>query len=222
MRRKVHSGSVVEVVPVLVVVVLLVEPVMVVVVLVVVVVVVLVVVVVVVVVVGTGHCGGGPIDPLPLSRAPHEVGSLRGTLQKQVPALHAATTAFEQFLSALPVRRPPSMTPTSSEQSFELQAGGAALAPETKTPAASATAANVTTARLVMVEPPRGRSELSSISALPPHATASTRVKEESRAEMPALRRATCRAGLRVPERHSRRSTGDECECNDERRERAG
>src|SRR5262249_35550923 len=35
-----------------------------------------------------------------------------------------------------------------------------------KTPAATATAANVTTARLVMVEPPYGRSRLSSISAL--------------------------------------------------------
>ena len=44
------------------------------------------------------------------------------------------------------------MTPTSSEQSFELQAGGAALAPETKTPAASATAANATTALRVIVE----------------------------------------------------------------------
>jgi hypothetical protein len=49
---------------------------------------------------------------------------------------------------------------TSSEQFFELHSGGAALAPETKTPAPSATAANVTTAPLmiVIVKPPYGNS----------------------------------------------------------------
>jgi hypothetical protein len=43
------------------------------------------------------------------------------------------------------------MAVTSSAQFFELQAGGAALAPETKTPAASATVANMTAALLAIV-----------------------------------------------------------------------
>jgi hypothetical protein len=74
-------------------------------------------------------------------------------VQVQVPALHWSRINDLQALRAM-ADKPAQPAATSSEQFFELQAGGAALAPETNTPAASATAANVTPARLVMVEPP--------------------------------------------------------------------
>jgi len=54
----------------------------------------------------------------------------------------------------------------SSAHCFEPQSGAAALAPETKTPAPSATAANVTPALRVIVEPPYGRSNPKIVSAL--------------------------------------------------------
>jgi len=79
--------------------------------------------------------------------------------------LHCSRTDCLQALKSAPDKAPHAAV-ISSAHCFEPQSGGAALAPETKTPAASATAANVTTARLVMVEPPYGRSRLSSISAL--------------------------------------------------------
>jgi hypothetical protein len=116
----------------------------------------------VVVVVATQAAGGG-------ESWAHAVGSLRGTIQEQVPALHAASTALLQSLRALP-ERPPSMAVTSSEQFFPLQVGAAALAPETKTPAASATVANMTAApRAILVifePPPMAVPTLRSISAL--------------------------------------------------------
>ena len=121
--------------------------------------VVLVVVVVVVVAHTAGVFGG-------LKTAAHEVGSVRGAVQEQVPALHASVTKLLQFLAAMPDRRPPSMTLTSSEQFFEPQSGGAAFAPAAKTPAQSATATNVTTAFLVIVEPPMAVPSPRSVSAL--------------------------------------------------------
>src|SRR5262249_14197565 len=111
-------------------------------------VVVLVVVDVVVLVVVGAHCAGVFGG---LNTTAHEVGSAIGTLQEQVPALHWPTTKLVQALAALPVRAPPSMTVTSSVQVFVLQVGGAALAPETKTPVASTTVATKTAALLVVL-----------------------------------------------------------------------
>src|SRR5262245_52179570 len=74
-------------------------------------------------------------------------------VQVQVPALHWSRSDDLQALRAAP-DKPAHPAAISSAHCFEPQSGGAALAPETKTPAASAIAANVTTARLVIVEPP--------------------------------------------------------------------
>src|SRR5262249_17423341 len=62
-----------------------------------------------------------------------------------------------QALRAAP-DKPAHPAAISSAHAFEPQIEGAALAPETKTPAPSATAANVTPALRVIVEPPYGRS----------------------------------------------------------------
>jgi hypothetical protein len=96
-------------------------------------------VVVVVVVVGGGTHGGSA-----------------GFVQEQNVSpliLHCSMTDFLQSLKAAPVKAPHAEL-TSSAHCFEPQSGGAAPAPETKTPAASATANNVTTAFLVIVAPP--------------------------------------------------------------------
>jgi hypothetical protein len=106
-----------------------------------VVVVLLVVVVVVVVVVGGGTHGGSA-----------------GFVQEQNVSpliLHCWTTALLQSLKAAPDKLPHAAV-ISSAHCFEPQSAGAAFAPETKTPAPSTTAANVTTAPLiiVIVKPP--------------------------------------------------------------------
>jgi hypothetical protein len=75
-------------------------------------------------------------------------------VQVHVPALHWSRIDDLQALRAAP-DKPGHPAAISSEHAFEPQIGGAALAPETKTPAPSATAANVTTALRVIVEPPR-------------------------------------------------------------------
>src|SRR5262249_32598676 len=111
-------------------------------------VVVLVVVEGVVLVVVAAQCAGGLGG---LNTTPHEVGAAIGTPREHEPALHWPATKPEQALAALPVRAPPSMTVTSSVQVFVLQVGGAALAPETKTPVASTTVANKTAALLVVL-----------------------------------------------------------------------
>src|SRR5262249_40743921 len=72
-------------------------------------------------------------------------------------ALHWSRIADLQALRAAP-DKPAHPVAISSEHAFEPQSDGAALAPETKTPAPSAIAANVTTALRVIVEPPYGRS----------------------------------------------------------------
>jgi len=82
-----------------------------------------------------------------------QVGSPGCIVQVQVPALHWSRTADLQALRAAP-DKPAHPAAISSEHAFEPQIAGAALAPETKTPAPSATAANVTTALRVIVEPP--------------------------------------------------------------------
>jgi hypothetical protein len=73
--------------------------------------------------------------------------------------LHCSTTDFLHARNSSPTKAPHAEL-TSSAHCFEPQSGGAALAPETKTPAASTTAANVTTAPLiiVIVKPPYGNS----------------------------------------------------------------
>src|SRR5262245_24214809 len=71
-------------------------------------------------------------------------------VQVQVPALHWSRIADLQALRAAP-DKPAHPVAISSEHAFEPQSDGAALAPETKAPAPSATAAtNVTSAFLVM------------------------------------------------------------------------
>src|SRR5262245_28026108 len=83
-------------------------------------------------------------------------GSPGSPVQVQVPVLHCAMTDLRHMLRALP-DKPAHPAATSSEQDLLLHAGGAAVATgETKRPAPSATAANVTTALLVIVigEPP--------------------------------------------------------------------
>jgi hypothetical protein len=102
----------------------------------------LVVELVVVVVVVTGH-SASPGSPV----------------QVQSPSLHWWITFLEHWLAAMPEKAPHAEL-ISSEQFFLPHAGGAAVATEeTKTPAPSATAANVTTRLLpifliVIVEPP--------------------------------------------------------------------
>jgi hypothetical protein len=68
--------------------------------------------------------------------------------------LQLATTDFLHSLNSLPAKAPHAEL-ISSEQTFGLHFPAAlASEKETKTPAPSATAANVTTALLVIVEPP--------------------------------------------------------------------
>src|SRR5262249_24531830 len=85
----------------------------------------------------------------------------------------------------------------SSVQDFEPQSGGAAFAPETKTPAQSASTTNVTTAFLVIVEPPMAVPSPSprSISTARPLRVPvfDPLVKTKSVAGMPALRPHRCR-----------------------------
>src|SRR5262249_13568105 len=78
-------------------------------------------------------------------------------VQVHCSASHWARMDDLQALRAAP-DKPAHPAETSSEHAFEPQIEGAALAPETKTPAPSATAANVTPALRVIVEPPYGRS----------------------------------------------------------------
>jgi hypothetical protein len=70
--------------------------------------------------------------------------------------LHSSRINFLQALKSAPDKLPHAAS-ISSAQGLLPQSGGAAPAPETKPPAASATANNVTTAFLVIVEPPQGR-----------------------------------------------------------------
>src|SRR5262249_48435293 len=74
-------------------------------------------------------------------------------VQVQVPALHWSRIDDLQALRAAP-DKPGHPAAISSEHAFEPQIEGAALAPETKTPAPSATAVNATTTPRVIVEPP--------------------------------------------------------------------
>src|SRR5262249_24454141 len=85
-----------------------------------------------------------------------QLGSPGCIVQVQVPALHWSRMDDWQALrpwGAAP-DNPGHPAATSSEPACEPQIGDAALAPETKTPAPSATAANVTPALRVIVEPP--------------------------------------------------------------------
>jgi hypothetical protein len=86
-----------------------------------------------------------------------QLGSPGCIVQVQVPALHCSRSNDLQALRAAP-DKPGHPAAISSEHAFEPQIGAAALAPETKTPTPSATAANETTALLIIVEPPCGRS----------------------------------------------------------------
>jgi hypothetical protein len=93
-----------------------------------------------------------------VSGMPSHGGSV-GSVQEQFGfVLHSLTTACLQALKAMPVKAPHAEL-LSSEQRFGLHFP-AALASETKTPAPSATAANVTAAPLmiVIVKPPYGNS----------------------------------------------------------------
>jgi hypothetical protein len=128
-----------------------------------------------VVVVATGH-GGSPGSPV----------------QVHIPALHWLITFLEHWLAAMPEKAPHAEL-ISSEQFFLPHAGGAALAPETKTPAVSATAANVTTAFLVIVEPPYGRSH--------PVAVADPKVRFGALVKMKKSRRAAGGAAATMPRR---------------------
>jgi len=67
--------------------------------------------------------------------------------------LHWSRTNLLQALKSAPDKAPHAAW-ISSAQDLEPQSGDAAFAPETKTPAASATANNVTTAFLAIVAPP--------------------------------------------------------------------
>src|SRR5262245_32762808 len=83
-------------------------------------------------------------------------GSPGSPVQVQVPVLHCAMADLRHMLRALP-DKPAHPAAISSEQDLLLHAGGAAVVTEeTKTPAPSATAANVTPTLLVIVivEPP--------------------------------------------------------------------
>src|SRR5262245_10719643 len=84
---------------------------------------------------------------------PH--GGSAGFVQEQNVSpliLHCSRTDCLQALKSAPDKAPHAAV-ISSEHCFEPQSGGAALGPETKTPAASATANNVTAAFLVIVAP---------------------------------------------------------------------
>src|SRR4029450_7933562 len=79
--------------------------------------------------------------------------------------LQLRRTALLHALRAMPFK-PTQPAAISSEQTFLLHGPVAVATEETKTLAPSATAANVTTALLVIVEPPYGRFQLRSIPAL--------------------------------------------------------
>jgi hypothetical protein len=104
-----------------------------------------------------------------------QLGSPGCIVQVQVPALHCSRSNDLQALRAAP-DKPGHPAAISSEHAFEPQIGAAALAPETKTPTPSATAANVTTALRVIVEPPWPSHAKIDFGALPPRASSSTRV----------------------------------------------
>src|SRR5262249_36420739 len=86
-------------------------------------------------------------------------------VQVHCPASHWRGPDDWRALRAPPAKPAPPAA-ISPEHAFEPQIEGAALAPETKTPAPSATAANVTPALRVIVEPPYGRSNPKIVSAL--------------------------------------------------------
>src|SRR5262249_61784949 len=136
-------------------------------------VVVVVAVVVVEVVVVTGH-----------------VGSVGSPVQVQRSALHCEISDFLQVLRSLP-DKPAHPASISSAHGFAPQIGGAAFAPVTETPAQSATATTVTTAFLVIVEPPMAvpspspRSISTALRCVP---VFDPPVKTKSVAGMPALR----------------------------------
>ena len=98
------------------------------------------------------HAEGGVVVGVVVG--PH-AGSV-GSVQEQNVSpliLHWSRTNFLQALKSAP-DKPAHPAAISSTHCFEPQSGAAALGPETKTPAPSATAVNVTTALRVIVEPP--------------------------------------------------------------------
>jgi len=116
-----------------------------------------------------------------------QLGSPGCIVQVQVPALHWARIDDLQALRAAP-DKPAHPAAISSAHAFEPQIEGAALAPETKTPAPSATAANVTPALRVIVEPPYGRSNPKiDFGALPPRGHFSTRLSRGKSRRIPAM-----------------------------------
>jgi hypothetical protein len=76
-----------------------------------------------------------------------------GSVQEQSVVLQLRRTALLHALRAVPFK-PAHPAAISSAQSFLLHGPVAVATEETKTPAPSATAANVTTALRVIVEPP--------------------------------------------------------------------
>jgi hypothetical protein len=100
-----------------------------------------------------------------------------GSVQEQSVVLQLRRTALLHALRAMPFK-PAHPAAISSEQTFLLHGPVAVATEETKTPAPSATAANVTTALLVIVAPPYGRRSQANIEfgALPARDTFSTRV----------------------------------------------
>jgi hypothetical protein len=96
-----------------------------------------------------------------------------GSVQEQSVVLQLSITAFLHARNAAPTR-PAHPVAISSEQTLGLH-GPTAVASETKPPVQSATANNVTTAFLVIVEPPCGRSDATiDFGALLPRVTAAT------------------------------------------------
>jgi hypothetical protein len=91
------------------------------------------------------------VELLVLVVGPH-AGSV-GSVQEQSVLLQLKRTALVHALRSMPFK-PAHPAAISSEQSFLLHGPVAVATEETKTPAASATAANVTTALRVIVEPP--------------------------------------------------------------------
>jgi hypothetical protein len=100
------------------------------------------------------HAEGGVVVLVVVVVGPH-AGSV-GSVQEQNVSpliLHWSRTNLLQALKSVP-DKPAHPAAISSAHCFEPQSGCAALGPETKTPAPSATAANVTPAFLVIVGPP--------------------------------------------------------------------
>jgi hypothetical protein len=133
------------------------------------------------------HAEGGVVVPV-------VHGGSAGFVQEQNVSpliLHCSRTNFLQALKSAPDKAPHSAW-ISSAHCFEPQSGGAALGPETKTPAASATVANRTAAPraiLVIVGPPVAVPMQRSISALYHRVPLfDTFVKGESPAGMAAMR----------------------------------